>query len=43
MSEDPGVCQAESCPKHNQPLEECNCGDDKHYGAFKVTEEQKEE
>ncbi len=30
VSERVGNCQAESCPKHGQPLEVCNCVDDKH-------------
>lgn len=25
VSEKPGVCNAQSCTKHNQPLVECNC------------------
>jgi len=32
VSENPGVCQTEDCPKHEQPLDECNCEDNKHYG-----------
>ena len=27
VSDTTGVCQAENCPKHNQPLEECTCSD----------------
>ena len=30
VSDKPGVCQAKDCPKHGQPLEECNCADGKH-------------
>ena len=30
VSDKPGVCQAEGCPKHGQPLTECNCTDGKH-------------
>lgn len=25
VSDTPGVCQAETCSLHNQPLSECNC------------------
>jgi hypothetical protein len=34
VSETPGVCQAESCSLHNQPLKECNCTDGKHEEVF---------
>lgn len=30
MSQTPGTCQTESCPKHTQPLTECNCTDGMH-------------
>lgn len=30
VSEHAGVCQAESCSLHNQPLKECNCEDGQH-------------
>lgn len=30
VSDTPGICQAEDCPKHGQPLIECNCEDGKH-------------
>lgn len=30
VSEKPGVCQAQTCPKHGQPLSECECSDGKH-------------
>ncbi|MBI4079618.1 hypothetical protein HY414_00075 [Candidatus Kaiserbacteria bacterium] len=30
VSDKPGVCQAEDCPKHGQPLDECNCEDGRH-------------
>ncbi len=30
VSETPGTCQAETCPKHGQPLTECECADGKH-------------
>ena len=32
VSDKPGVCQAENCPKHRHPLEPCDCKDGKHYG-----------
>ncbi|MEK7513252.1 MAG: hypothetical protein AAB601_03575 [Patescibacteria group bacterium] len=34
----PGVCGAPECPAHGQPLEECDCTDDRHYGAFDITD-----
>ena len=34
--ERPGVCQAMNCPKHGQPLNPCNCTDNKHYGKVSV-------
>jgi len=30
LGEQPGVCGAEDCAKHNQPLKECNCEDGQH-------------
>lgn len=27
----PGTCQATDCPKYGEPLEKCDCTDDKHY------------
>jgi len=32
VSDKAGICGAETCPKHNQPLEECDCTDGKHHG-----------
>jgi len=32
VSDTPGVCQAEDCAKYQQPLEECDCTDNSHYG-----------
>jgi hypothetical protein len=32
VSETPGVCQTNGCPKHEQPLEACDCTDSKHDG-----------
>lgn len=34
VSEQPGVCQDENCPKNGQPLSECDCADMNHHGAF---------
>lgn len=31
VSGKPGKCQAENCPKFGQPLETCDCVDQKHY------------
>ncbi|MDP3974856.1 MAG: hypothetical protein Q8P88_01020 [Candidatus Jorgensenbacteria bacterium] len=30
VSETPGVCQAENCPRHHAPLEKCECEDGRH-------------
>lgn len=30
VSEKPGVCEAEDCPKKGQPLNECLCEDNRH-------------
>lgn len=34
VSETPGVCQAEDCPKHGEPFEMCDCPNGWHKGAF---------
>ncbi|MDR3642507.1 MAG: hypothetical protein P4L74_02655 [Candidatus Doudnabacteria bacterium] len=34
VSDTPGVCNAESCSLHGQPLKECNCTDGLHKEAF---------
>lgn len=34
VSDKPGACQAESCPLHKHMLQECDCKDEGHYGAF---------
>lgn len=39
VSDKPGVCQDEKCPKHGKPLTECGCTDNKHEN----TEEMKQE
>ncbi len=33
VSNEAGVCQAESCPNHFELLEECDCADGKHGGS----------
>jgi len=32
VSDTPGTCQAENCPKHNKILESCDCTDGQHEG-----------
>ncbi len=32
VSDTPGVCNAEDCVKHGEPLQECSCTDGKHEG-----------
>lgn len=39
VSDKPGVCQTEGCPKHHAPLEPCDCADGKHYGKQAHEEE----
>lgn len=34
VSDKPGVCQMEDCARYNEALEECDCTDGTHYGAF---------
>ncbi|MBI3335568.1 MAG: hypothetical protein HY001_03665 [Candidatus Portnoybacteria bacterium] len=41
MSDTPGTCQAQDCPKYQMPLEECDCANGKHYG--KLEDEGKEQ
>jgi len=38
VSDKPGVCQTDDCANHNHRLEECDCVDGKHYGAFEDAE-----
>lgn len=38
VSDRPGVCQTSGCPKHNQPLQECDCVDGEHGGVAGVAE-----
>ena len=30
VSDKPGICQTDTCPKHGQPLTECDCNDGQH-------------
>ena len=41
VSDKPGVCQAEGCPKHGHILESCDCADGKHHGRLNATVPQK--
>ena len=41
-SETPGVCLAEGCARHGESLEECNCKDRAHFGAFEVKKEEED-
>ncbi|OGD32615.1 hypothetical protein A3C91_01995 [Candidatus Azambacteria bacterium RIFCSPHIGHO2_02_FULL_52_12] len=34
VSDKPGVCQDENCPKHGMPLDQCGCTDGSHNGAL---------
>lgn len=45
VTDTPGVCQANGCPKHKHPLAECNCEDGEHKEAFEKAgkEEESEE
>jgi len=38
LSNTPGTCQAETCPKHDQPLTECHCEDTQHTEVMTQTE-----
>lgn len=42
VSEKPGVCQAEDCAKHGEPLEACECEDGEHFGSFAEAEKEEE-
>lgn len=44
VSEVPGVCQTEGCPRQHAPLEKCECTDGHHampQGAAENREEEK--
>lgn len=34
VSDTQGACQNQDCPNYGKSLEECNCMDNKHGGAF---------
>ena len=40
VSEDPGTCQAEICPKNLFPLKECSCENGKHGMEEEKSEEE---
>ena len=39
VNENPGSCQDEECLNYGEPLEECECPDNKHGGAFDEIDE----
>ncbi|MFH1632300.1 MAG: hypothetical protein ABIA47_04800 [bacterium] len=43
VSDAPGVCQTTDCDNYVEELEECDCNDDEHFGAFAVGIEDIEE
>ena len=42
VSPKPGTCEAEDCQSFNEPLESCDCEDNKHYGTFEKFDEKEE-
>jgi hypothetical protein len=34
VSDHPGYCQSNACPRHGLELKECSCEDHRHWGAF---------
>jgi len=40
VSDKPGLCQTEDCPKFEQPLDECNCEDGRHNSIRKEEPEE---
>jgi len=40
VSDKPGTCQAQTCEKHDHPLESCECVDGRH-GKREASEEDK--
>lgn len=34
LSNEPGVCKTEECPRKGQPLAECDCPDGQHQDAI---------
>ena len=43
VSDTPGVCQSEECSFQGHQLEDCNCIDGEHWGAFEGIKEEEEE
>ncbi len=43
VSDTPGVCQTEGCSLEGHTLEECNCIDGEHWGAFDEVDVEEEE
>ncbi len=39
ISDKPGVCQDEKCPKHGKQLTECGCADNKHESVGETKQE----
>lgn len=42
VSDEPGVCKAEECPRHMMPLSECDCTDGEHKSAIPPEQEKDE-
>lgn len=40
VSETPGTCQAESCPKHQHELTACDCKDGQHAEVMAAAQNQ---
>ncbi len=38
VSDTPGVCMTEDCPRNGKPLAECSCTDGEHLSATPVDE-----
>jgi hypothetical protein len=43
VSNQPGECKDDSCVAFGEPLEECDCDDGEHYGAFEAFNEEDED
>lgn len=43
VSNQPGECKDDSCVAFGEPLEECDCDDGDHYGAFEAFNEEDED
>lgn len=42
ISDKPGVCQTEGCPKQGHPLELCDCAGGQHFGRLEVKHQERE-